>query len=108
MHRHAWVCTARWITTFMGEGAECIPAVVVRGWPGRVFNDSTGQDGFLIPAEDALFAPLLACFSPKASSPPRARRSCPCCGGRMIIIETFERGCTPRHRPTIPIRFDTS
>jgi hypothetical protein len=21
---------------------------------------------------------------------------CPCCGGRMIIIEIFERGCTPR------------
>jgi Putative transposase/Transposase zinc-binding domain len=33
---------------------------------------------------------------------------CPCCGGRMIIIETFERGCTPRHRPTVPIRIDTS
>jgi hypothetical protein len=25
---------------------------------------------------------------------------CPCCGGRMIIIETFEAGSTPRHRPT--------
>jgi len=23
--------------------------------------------------------------------------SCPSCGGRMIIIETFEAGCTPRH-----------
>jgi hypothetical protein len=33
---------------------------------------------------------------------------CPCCGGRMIIIETFERGCTPRHRPTGSIRIDTS
>jgi hypothetical protein len=33
---------------------------------------------------------------------------CPCCGGRMIIIETFERGTTPRHRPTVPIRIDTS
>ncbi len=29
---------------------------------------------------------------------------CPCCGGRMIIIETFARGCTP----TAPIRIDTS
>ncbi len=28
---------------------------------------------------------------------------CPCCGGRMIIIETFERGCTPRAPPT-PLR----
>jgi hypothetical protein len=37
--------------------------------------------------------------------------SCPCCGGRMIIIEVFERGATPRHRPTAPpiaIRVDTS
>ena len=31
---------------------------------------------------------------------PSQARTCPCCGGRMIIIETFERGATPRHRPT--------
>ena len=24
---------------------------------------------------------------------------CPCCGGHMIIIDTFERGCTPRNWP---------
>ena len=37
--------------------------------------------------------------------------SCPHCGGRMVIIETFEAGCHPRHRPTTPlvvIRIDTS
>jgi len=37
--------------------------------------------------------------------------TCPCCGGHMIIIEVFERGATPRHRPTAPtnvIRIDTS
>jgi Putative transposase/Transposase zinc-binding domain len=36
---------------------------------------------------------------------------CPHCGGRMIIIEIFERGSMPRHRPTGPmvaIRIDTS
>jgi Putative transposase/Transposase zinc-binding domain len=37
---------------------------------------------------------------------------CPCCGGRMVIIETFDAGCTPRHRPTprqaTAIRIDTS
>jgi hypothetical protein len=27
-------------------------------------------------------------------------RACPCCGGRMLIIEVFERGCSPRHHPT--------
>ena len=36
---------------------------------------------------------------------------CPCCGGRMVIIERFERGSSPRHRPAaspIVIRIDTS
>jgi Putative transposase/Transposase zinc-binding domain len=38
-------------------------------------------------------------------------RPCLCCGGRMIIIETFARGCEPKHRPTpvrAAIRIDTS
>ena len=37
--------------------------------------------------------------------------ACPHCGGHMIVIETFERGQTPRHRPSGPmvtIRIDTS
>ncbi len=41
----------------------------------------------------------------------RNQRSCPCCGGRMIIIERFERGATPRYQPSPPtaaIRIDTS
>jgi hypothetical protein len=36
---------------------------------------------------------------------------CPHCGGRMIIIETFEPGSMPQHRPNGPIvaiRIDTS
>ena len=40
-----------------------------------------------------------------------SKPACPCCGGRMIVIEVFERGTTPRHRPTAPpifIRLDTS
>ena len=36
---------------------------------------------------------------------------CPCCGGRMIVIETFARGCKPRHPPSpapAKIRIDSS
>jgi Putative transposase/Transposase zinc-binding domain len=46
-----------------------------------------------------------------ASEPTTLARPCPCCGGRMIIIETFEAGCQPRYRATAPlvaIRIDTS
>ena len=26
-------------------------------------------------------------------------RPCPCCGGRMLVIEIFARGCAPKHPP---------
>ena len=45
------------------------------------------------------------------NEPTTPSHRCPCCGGRMITIEIFERGSTPRHRPTGPItaiRIDTS
>jgi hypothetical protein len=46
-----------------------------------------------------------------ASEPGTLGHPCPCCGGRMIIIETFEAGSEPRHWSTAPlvaIRIDTS
>ena len=35
-----------------------------------------------------------------AEKPGMAPPPCPCCGGRMLIIEAFARGQTPRHRPS--------
>ena len=51
--------------------------------------------------------------TPKAATdePRVLPRPCPCCGGRMIVIETFARGCELKHRPTsapATIRIDTS
>jgi len=34
--------------------------------------------------------------------------ACPCCGGRMIIIETFAPGCQPRLWPIPSIGLDSS
>jgi len=48
---------------------------------------------------------------PTVAAVDHSEPTCPCCGGRMIIIEVFERGATPRHPPTGPpivIRVDTS
>ncbi len=41
-------------------------------------------------------------FDAKAVAP-----ACPCCGGRLVIIERFRRGETPRARPTA-VRIDKS
>ena len=49
--------------------------------------------------------------APAADEPRMLPRPCPCCGGRMLIIETFARGSEPKHRPTpalAAIRIDTS
>jgi hypothetical protein len=46
-----------------------------------------------------------------STEPSTTAHPCPCCGGRMIIIEAFAPGCQPHHRPsatTIAIRIDTS
>ena len=36
------------------------------------------------------------------------RNTCPCCGGRMIIVEAFEPGCQPRFWPVPSIALDSS
>ena len=44
-----------------------------------------------------------ASTSAEAAAPPRDHRPpCPCCGGRMIIVETFEHGHRPRAPPACP------
>ena len=44
---------------------------------------------------------------PEAPAP--APAACPCCGGRMILVEIFERGSSPRAGPTRPaFRIDSS
>ncbi|MBO0742853.1 MAG: IS91 family transposase [Hyphomicrobiaceae bacterium] len=45
------------------------------------------------------------------AEPPTPSQLCPCCGGCMIVIESFLPGSMPRHPPTGPmisIRIDTS
>lgn len=49
--------------------------------------------------------------SAATATPDEPEHPCPSCGGRMLIIETFEAGSMPRHRPSTPIvpeRLDTS
>ena len=65
----------------------------------------------LIPIDAIKAAPTKASTSAQSEEPKAPEHPCPCCGGRMRIIETFLRGQQPKHRPTpLPpkIRIDTS
>jgi hypothetical protein len=71
-------------------------------------------------ARELLAPPIIPLDAIKAISPnaadspnaaePQTTNLCPCCGGRMVIIERFERGATPHYRASPPpaIRIDTS
>jgi putative transposase/transposase-like zinc-binding protein len=77
---------------------------------------SPARAGNIARVRQLLAGPLLPIEAIKAATtdadePQAPEHPCPCCGGRMIIIETFERGATPQNRPTAPtvaIRIDTS
>jgi hypothetical protein len=53
-------------------------------------------------------APQCQAGDADGTEPQTLSHPCPCCGGRMIVIEIFERGCSPRTHPTSVIRIDTS
>ncbi|HKF11416.1 MAG TPA: IS91 family transposase [Xanthobacteraceae bacterium] len=65
----------------------------------------------LIPIDAIKAAHTKASTSAQPEEPNPPEHLCPCCGGRMRIIETFLPGQQPKHRPTpLPpkVRFDTS
>jgi hypothetical protein len=54
-------------------------------------------------------AEVTRCAQPTEPKP--LSHPCPCCGGRMVIIEIFQRGSSPRYGPATSaavIRLDTS
>jgi hypothetical protein len=74
----------------------------------RAANIARARELLAVPASSEPPDPPEA---PAADQPRILPRPCTCCGGRMFIIETFARGCQPKHRPTPPsavIGIDTS
>ena len=71
----------------------------------KAANLATARERLNASAPDATSADTAAA---DADTP---TRHCPCCGGRMHVIETFARGQTPHHQPSprpTAIRIDTS
>jgi hypothetical protein len=66
--------------------------------------------GNLVRMRELLALPTPAVAKAEAQAPDRPEQPCPCCGGRMRIIEVFERGFAPRYRARAAavIRIDTS
>ena len=63
---------------------------------GRKDNLARARELLAVPPAAAPAEPV------DQDEPPDPRPPCPCCGGRMIIIETFQRGMQPRGPPVCP------
>jgi hypothetical protein len=74
----------------------------------RAANIARARDLLAVPS---CSKPAEMSNTPAADEPRVLPRPCRCCGGRMIIIETFAPGCHPKHRtapPTMAGDVDTS
>ena len=80
--------------------------------PGRAATIGRLRD--LIAASDATARPRPKTDASDATTGPEPAtmqdmaRTCPCCGGRMRIIETFARGAHPRSFTAEPTGIDSS
>lgn len=71
----------------------------------RASNVAKARELLDMPAPAAEPGPLSA----ESEAAPVHPRPCPCCGARMLVVEVFGHGETPRHQPRpIIIRIDTS
>ncbi len=64
---------------------------------GRVRNITRARELLRAPSPDSQAEDS---HTTDDTEPPALTQPCPCCGGRMIIVETFERGAQPRAPPT--------
>jgi len=64
---------------------------------GRAENIARSRELLNMPSQESEPA------ATNGDDPAAHSQRCPCCGERMIIIETFERGSTPRYRPAVPV-----
>jgi hypothetical protein len=66
-----------------------------------LFANPTRADN-IATARALLADPALATPTQTAAPEPRTSMTCPCCGGRMILIEVFERGAGPSVWSCVP------
>ena len=64
---------------------------------GRAENIARSRELLNMPSQESEPA------ATNGDDPAAHSQRCPCCGERMIIIETFERGSTPRYRPAAAV-----
>jgi hypothetical protein len=98
----------RFLTHVLPKGFQRIRHYGLFANGNRAANLATARELLGVAALEKPYEPTAA---PAPDQPSVLPRPCPCCGGRMVVIEIFERGQTPRHRASpsvVAIRIDTS
>jgi predicted Zn-ribbon and HTH transcriptional regulator len=105
LHPHEFI--RRFLIHVLPKGFHRIRHYGLFAGTGKAEHLATARRLLNMPAPDVAAAPN----AENSDASDTLNPPCPCCGGRMRIIERFNRGETPRHRPSTPpgtIRIDTS
>ncbi len=98
----------RFLTHVLPKGLHRIRHYGLFANGNRAANIARARELLAVPSRSK---PAETSETAAADEPRELPRPCRCCGGRMIIIETFAAGCQPKHYParaTAAIRIDTS
>src|SRR6202040_3711815 len=98
----------RFLTHVLPKGLHRIRHYGLFANGNRAANIARARELLAVPSRPK---PAETSATAAADEPRVLPRPCRCCGGRMIIIETFARGCQPKHRAasaTGAIEIDTS
>src|ERR1700739_789055 len=104
MHLHPHEFIRRFLLHVLPKGFHRIRHYGLFASTNRAQSIATARALLNVPPPDAdpQEQPDVAPHTPRVLPYP-----CPCCGARMIVIETFAPGCQPSWRPTL-ISLDTS
>jgi hypothetical protein len=85
----------RFLTHVLPKGFHRIRHYGLFANGNRAANTARARELLALPSRPK---PAETSATAAAHGPRVLPRPCRCCGGRMIIIETFARGCQPKHR----------
>src|SRR6266446_4339221 len=86
----------RFLTHVLPKGLHRIRHYGLFANGNRAANIARARELLAVPSRSK---PAKTSATAAADKPRVLPRPCRCCGGRMIIIETFARGCQPKHHP---------
>ena len=102
LHAHEFI--RRFLVHVLPKGLQRIRHYGLLANANRASAIARARELLAVPAPEPAMADATDTARADDAAPRVWPTPCPCCGARMLVIEVFARGTTPRHRASPPIR----